>query len=120
MFDHPTLADVAQLIVDQSAEAGGGASDGPAQLEWVEEEVEESEYEDIDDDDDYSPPPRAAPKAIEAASAPAGALAVPTGLDLGDVKAMAMGVLTELSDGSEITFDDPLMDSGLDSLAAVT
>merc|ERR1719387_1577726 len=46
MFDHPTLADVAQLIVDQSAEAAGGDS-GPPQLQWVEEEVEESEYEDI-------------------------------------------------------------------------
>merc|ERR1719163_2759465 len=52
MFDHPTLADVAQLIVDQSAEAGGGGGGGggPPQLEWVEEEVDESEYEDIDDD----------------------------------------------------------------------
>merc|ERR1719387_759193 len=46
MFDHPTLSDVAQLIVDQSAEAAGGDS-GPPQLQWVEEEVEESEYEDI-------------------------------------------------------------------------
>merc|ERR1719261_1743381 len=46
MFDHPTLADVAQLIVDQSAEASGGAG-GDERIEMVEEEVEESEYEEV-------------------------------------------------------------------------
>lgn len=36
------------------------------------------------------------------------------------MKNMAMGVLKELGDGNEVTFDDPLMESGLDSLAAVS
>merc|ERR1719316_2498084 len=52
MFDHPTLADVAQLIVDQSAEAsGGGGGGGDERVEMVEEEVEVSEYEEVSDDD---------------------------------------------------------------------
>merc|ERR1719163_1073750 len=40
-------------------------------------------------------------------------------LKLPDVKMMAMGVLKELAD-EELAFDDPLMDSGMDSLSAVT
>merc|ERR1719506_3171625 len=37
MFDHPTLADVAQLIVDQSVEASGGDGGGEVKIEMVEE-----------------------------------------------------------------------------------
>lgn len=121
MFDHPTLSDVAQLIVDQSAEATGGGDGGPPELQWVEEEVEESEYEDVSDDGDYRPvAPSSQSTAITPAATGSAELAKPQGLDLGDVKNMAMGVLKELGDGNEVTFDDPLMESGLDSLAAVS
>jgi len=118
MFDHPTLSTVTDLIVETSAAAVGGDGGGAGTLQWVEEEVDESEYEDDDDDEDYGP---IVPRATKAIAEPSAAIVVaPKGLDIGDVKGMAMNVLTDLSDGEAIAFDDPLMDSGLDSLAAVT
>merc|ERR1712232_110782 len=122
MFDYPTLAAVADFIVEESGNTGGGGGGGePERIEMVEEEVEESEYEWVSDDEDYRPRTRRrkigtkkVKKWVQKQVGGGGG----GGLQLQAVRSMSLEQLKNFSD-EEVGLDDPLMDSGIDSLSAV-